>query len=66
MVLILTIQEKIFLQKKRNDYNDGLFVEINYLNDIEYKTLEDKSNDDDTERYVESRINYVFDTPSYF
>ena len=59
------IRKNLFT-KKGNDYNDGLFVEINYLNDIEYKTLEDKSNDDDTERYVESRINYVFDTPNYF
>ena len=46
------------------DYRDGLFVDINYLNDIEYKTLQD--DEDDDEQYVESKINYIFDTNNYF
>ncbi|WP_072680552.1 LPS-assembly protein LptD [Arcobacter sp. LA11] len=54
----------LFANKKGT--KDGLFVSINYLNDIEYKTLEDDKYKDDTERYVESKINYIYDTPSYF
>ena len=46
------------------NYRDGLFVDINYLNDIEYKTLQD--DEDDDEQYVESKINYIFDTNNYF
>ncbi len=51
---------------KRKEHKDGLFVDINYLNDIEYRTLEDSSHKDDSQRYIESKINYVYDTPSYY
>lgn len=51
---------------KRKDHKDGLFIDINYLNDIEYKTLEDEKYEDETEQYVESKINYIYDTPKYF
>ena len=57
---------KNLFTSKNKDYNDGLFVEINYLNDIEYKTLEDESYEEDSEQYIESKINYIFDTPNYF
>lgn len=45
-------------------YTDGLYVDINYLNDIEYKTLQD--DEDDEEQYVESKINYILDSNNYF
>ncbi len=54
----------LFANKK--DTKDGLFISINYLNDVEYKTLEDDKYKDDTEQYVESKINYIYDTPDYF
>ena len=59
-------RKKNLFTNKDKDYNDGLYLEINYLNDIEYKTLEDDAYEEDSEQYIESKINYVFDTPSYF
>lgn len=47
---------------KRKEHKDGLFVDINYLNDIEHQTLQDV---DDTESEVESKINYIYNTPDY-
>ena len=58
--------ERYNLFTNKEDTKDGLYVSINYLNDIEYKTLEDKKYSESTERYIESKINYVFDTPNYF
>ncbi|PLY05375.1 MAG: LPS-assembly protein LptD [Arcobacter sp.] len=49
-----------------DDKKDGLYVSINYLNDIEYKTLEDSRYEETTVRYIESKINYIYDTPNYF
>ena len=28
--------------------------------------LEDESYEEESERYIESKINYIFDTPNYF
>lgn len=54
----------LFTNKK--DTKDGLYVSINYLNDIEYRTLEDEKFSQSNERYIESKINYIYDTPNYF
>ncbi len=51
---------------KKLDTTDGIYVDLNYLNDIEYKTLEDEKYKDDIESKIESRINYVYNTPNYF
>lgn len=51
---------------KKKDETDGLYVDINYLNDIEYKTLEDDKYKDDSENKVESKVNYVYNTPDYY
>ena len=49
----------------KNNSEDGLFTSINYLNDIEYITLE---NDDvtSTDKKVASKINYFYTTPEYY
>lgn len=51
---------------KKLDTTDGIYVDLNYLNDIEYKTLEDEKYKDDVESKIESRINYIYNTPNYF
>lgn len=53
------------LTKKNSDNKDGLFVSINYLNDIDYNTLADQRYDENDDQYIESKINYVYDTPNY-
>lgn len=58
--------ERYNLFTKKKDTKDGLFVSINYLNDIEYRTLEDEKYSQSTERNIESKINYIYDTPNYF
>ena len=45
---------------------DGLYTNINYLNDVEYITLEDDANNVSTDKKVESKINYFYDNPSYY
>lgn len=45
---------------------DGLFTSINYLNDVEYITLENKDSIVSTDSKVESKINYFYNTPDYY
>lgn len=45
---------------------DGLYASINWLNDIEYTTVEDEENTISTEKKVESKINYFYNTPEYY
>ena len=41
-----------------NNSDDGLFTSLNYLNDIEYVTLEEDDVESTTDKKVESKINY--------
>jgi LPS-assembly protein len=58
--------ERYNIFSKNKDVKDGIYISINYLNDIEYKTLEDDSFEFSSERNVESKINYIYSTPNYF
>ncbi|XPV70076.1 MAG: LPS-assembly protein LptD [Halarcobacter sp.] len=59
--------EKTNLFTKLNEnVDDGLYVSLNYLNDIEFKTLEDKNYSTSNERYIESKINYFYNEPSFY
>jgi LPS-assembly protein len=53
----------IFANEKNND---GLFTSINYLNDVEYITLENENEVVSTDKKVESKINYFYDTADYY
>ena len=48
----------------KND--DGLFASLNYLNDVEYITLENDDTTISTDKKVESKINYFYNTPDYY
>ncbi|MDD2896571.1 MAG: LPS-assembly protein LptD [Aliarcobacter sp.] len=50
----------------KNNSHDGLFTSIKYLNDIEYITLADDTVVTSTDRKVESKVNYFYDTPEYY
>lgn len=43
---------------------DGLLIDVNWLNDVEYRNLENI--DGSTEKKIESKINYFFTTPEYY
>ena len=59
--------EKInIFSNSTEESKDGLFASLRYLNDIEYRTLEDDRFEESTERQIESKINYIYDTPNYF
>ncbi|MGM0518243.1 MAG: LPS-assembly protein LptD [Campylobacterota bacterium] len=45
---------------------DGLYASINWLNDIEYKTIENEEDNLSTEKKVESKINYFYNTSEYY
>ena len=49
-----------------NNSQDGLFTSLNYLNDIEYITIEEDDDLTSTDKKVESKINYFYDTPDYY
>ncbi len=49
-----------------NNSDDGLFTSLNYLNDIEYVTLEEDDVESTTDKKVESKINYFYNTPEYY
>lgn len=54
---------KLFSSK---NHQDGLYASINWLNDVEYETLEDNDNRISTDERVESKINYFYNTPKYY
>lgn len=54
---------KLFSSK---NHQDGLYASINWLNDVEYETLEDEENTVSTDQKVESKINYFYNTPEYY
>lgn len=48
------------------NHQDGLYASINWLNDVEYETLEEDDNSSSTDEKVESKINYFYNTPEYY
>lgn len=57
-------RKNIFAQRK--NHNDGMFASIKYLNDVEYVTLEEDEDDLSTDKRIESKFNYYYDTPNYY
>jgi len=54
---------KLFSSK---NHQDGLYASINWLNDVEYQTLENDDNIISTDEKVESKINYFYNTQKYY
>ena len=46
--------------------DDGLFTSLKYLNDVEFITLENDDTTVSTDKKVESKINYFYNTPDYY
>ncbi|MGJ0298157.1 LPS-assembly protein LptD [Aliarcobacter cryaerophilus] len=57
-------RKNIFSTKK--EHQDGVFTSIRYLNDIEYVILNEKDDDLRTDKKVESKVNYFYNTPEYY
>ncbi|WP_122893030.1 LPS-assembly protein LptD [Arcobacter peruensis] len=57
--------ERTKLFSKKN-HQDGFYASINWLNDVEYETLEDEESTISTDEKVESKINYFYNTPRYY
>ena len=49
-----------------SDNQDGLYLDLNSLNDVEYITLENDENTVSTNEKIESKLNYFFNTNSYY
>lgn len=60
----LKYQRENILSKNKKEHSDGLYTKLTYLNDVEYITLED--DDLSTDKKVESKINYFYNTPNYY
>ncbi len=54
---------KLFSNDKTQD---GFYASINYMNDIEYRTLEKEEDNISTDKKVESKINYFYNTSKYY
>ena len=57
------LRTKVF---SSGDNQDGLFTSINFMNDIEYKTLEKEEENISVDKKIESKINYFYNTPKYY
>lgn len=57
-------RKNIFSTKK--EYQDGVFTSIRYLNDIEYIILKEDDGNLGTDKKVESKVNYFYNTPEYY
>ena len=51
---------------KNSKAQDGLYTSLNYLNDVEYITLENDDTTTSTDSEVESKINYFYNTNDYY
>lgn len=60
----LNYQRRNIFSNQLND--DGLFTSLKYLNDVEYITLEHDDIPISTDKKVESKINYFYNTPEYY
>ena len=54
----------IFTQN--DDSQDGLFVDLDWISDVEYKNLEANGHNESYEKKIESRVNYFYSTPDYY
>ncbi|MEA1914536.1 MAG: LPS-assembly protein LptD [Campylobacterota bacterium] len=50
----------------KKDHQDGLYADLHWLNDIEYKNLEEVDETKSLEKNIESKINYFYKTPSMY
>ncbi|WP_066403932.1 LPS-assembly protein LptD [Aliarcobacter cryaerophilus] len=57
-------RKNIFSTKK--EHQDGIFTSVRYLNDIEYITLKEDDGNLGTDKKVESKVNYFYNTPEYY
>jgi len=57
-------RKNIFSTKK--EHHDGVFTSIRYLNDIEYIILKEDDGNLGTDKKVESKVNYFYNTPEYY
>ena len=57
-------RKNIFATNK--EHQDGVFTSIRYLNDIEYITLKEEDDNLWTDKKVESKVNYFYNTPEYY
>ncbi|MCT7518312.1 LPS-assembly protein LptD [Aliarcobacter cryaerophilus] len=57
-------RKNIFSTKK--EHQDGVFTSVRYLNDIEYITLKEDDGNLGTDKKVESKVNYFYNTPEYY
>lgn len=57
-------RKNIFSTKK--EHQDGVFTSIRYLNDIEYIILKEDDGNLETDKKVESKVNYFYNTPEYY
>lgn len=55
-------REKVFTDKFSKDSEDGFYVDINYLNDIDYVNLKNRDNfrDNVVDKITTSKINYFY------
>lgn len=60
----LKYKRENILSKNKKEHSDGLYTKLTYLNDVEYITLDD--DDLSTDKKVESKLNYFYNTPSYY
>lgn len=59
-------RRNIFTNSQTSESTDGLYTAIKYLNDVEYITLEESDYTLSTDKKVESKINYFYNTPDYY
>lgn len=57
-------RKNIFSTKK--EHQDGVFTSVRYLNDIEYIILKEDDGNLGTDKKVESKLNYFYNTPEYY
>ncbi|OCL86650.1 LPS-assembly protein LptD [Arcobacter porcinus] len=62
----LDYEQKNILTKKTSSYEDGFFTSLNYVNDIEYLELSSLNGNVQSDKNIESKLNYYFNTPNYF
>ena len=55
---------KLFTKSIENQ--DGLFINVDWINDVEFKNLEDENHKESYSKKIESNVNYFYNTPGHY
>jgi len=61
-----TLYKRTKLFADNENHQDGLYINVDWINDVEFKNLEDEAHKESYEKKIESNINYYYNMPEHY